>query len=45
MSQVQKVASYEKEIHSVNIRGFSQMLEELVKRWGTSPEAGISLKA
>ncbi len=45
MSQVQKVASYEKEIHSVNIRGFSQMLEELVKRWGSSPEAGISLKA
>ena len=44
ISHVQKVASYEKEIHSVDIRGFSQMLENLVMRWGTSPEAAIPLR-
>jgi hypothetical protein len=44
LSYVQKVATYEKEIRSVNIRGFSQMLDDLVERWGASPEASIPLR-
>ncbi len=45
LSYVQRVSTYEKQIHSVDIRGFSQMLGDLVERWGTSPEASIPLKA
>ncbi len=45
LSYVQKVATYEKQIHSVDLRGFSEMLGDLVERWGTSPEASIPLKA
>ncbi len=45
LSYVHKVGVYEKGIHSVNICGFSQMLGNLVNRWGTSPEAAISLEA
>ncbi len=45
LSYVQKVATYEKQIRSVDIKGFSQMLGDLVERWGTSPEASIPLKA
>ncbi len=45
LSYVEKVAVYEKQVRSVNIRGFSQTLGDLVARWGTSPEASIALKA
>ena len=41
LSYVEKISIYEKQIRSVNVRGFSQMLGDLVSRWGTSPEASI----
>lgn len=44
LSYVEKVSTYEKQIRSVNIRGFSQMLGDLVARWGTSPEASIGIQ-
>lgn len=43
-SYVEKVSTYEKQIRSVNIRGFSQMLDGLVAAWGTSPEASIGFQ-
>jgi len=42
LSYAEKISTYEKQIRSVNIRGFSQMLGDLVTRWGTSPESSIN---
>jgi len=44
-SYLEKIATYEKQVHSVNLRGFSLMVGDLVARWQTSTEASVSIEA
>ena len=45
LSYVEKIGAYEKQVKSVNMRGFSLSVGDLVARWGTSPEASIGIEA